>query len=131
MNRIVRPLAVTAAVLLAGATGCLPYTVGSTAQTVPAGQTTGASSYYFIPNAFKHPEDTVAAALVGVDREWRHGLDARSDLGFRVTSGLGAVMNYKRRFRDYGDGGPAVAYLVGGGIVNAGEHLHLEGTVVA
>lgn len=131
MRPVVRPLALAATVLLAGATGCLPYTVGSTAQTVPTGQTTSTSSYYFIPNAFKRPEDTVGAALVGVDKEWRHGLDARSDLGFRLTSGLGVVMNYKRRFRDYGDGGPAVAYMVGSGIVNAGEHLHLEGTIVA
>src|SRR4051812_37724976 len=84
MRPVIRLLALAAVALLGSATACLPYTVGSTAQTVPAGQTTGASSYYFIPNAFKRPEDTVAAALVGVDREWRHGLDARSDLGFRV-----------------------------------------------
>jgi hypothetical protein len=131
MRRLVAPATFVASVLLAGATGCLPYTVGSTAQTVPAGQTTGASSYYFVPNAYKRPEDTLATPMAGVDREWRHGLDSRSDLGLRLTSGLGAVINYKRRFRDYGDGGPAVAYMVGGGIVNAGLHAHFEGTVVA
>src|SRR3982751_3470851 len=102
MTRIVRPLAVAAAILLAGATGCLPYTVGSTAQTVPAGPTTGASSYYFVPNAYKRPEDTLATAMAGVDREVRHGLDSHSDIGLRLTSGLGVVANYKRRVRDYG-----------------------------
>lgn len=131
MRPVIRVLALVAALLLAAVTGCLPYTVGSTAQTVPTGQTTSATSYYFIPNAFKRPEDSVAAALVGVDREWRHGLDPKSDLGLRLTSGLGVVMNYKRRFRDADAGGPAVAYIVGTGIVNAGEHLHLEGTIVA
>jgi hypothetical protein len=131
MRPAIRVLAIVAALLLAAVTGCLPYTVGSTAQTVPTGQTTNATSYYFIPNAIKRPQDTLAAALAGVDHEWRHGLDARSDLGLRLTSGLGVVMNYKRRFRDADAGGPAVAYIVGSGIVNAGEHLHLEGTLVA
>jgi hypothetical protein len=130
MRPVIRLLAPVAATLLC-ATGCLPYTVGSTAQTVPTGQTTDATTYYFIPNAFKRPGDTIAAPLPGVDHEWRHGVDSRSDLGLRFTSGLGAVINYKRRFRDYGDGGPAVAYLVGGGIVNGGLHAHLEGTLVA
>jgi hypothetical protein len=98
---------------------------------VPAGQTTSSSSWYFIPNAFKHPGDTIATPLAGVDKEWRHGLDQRSDVGVRITSGAGAVVNYKQRFRDYDKGGPALAYMVGGGIVNAGEHAHLEATLIA
>ena len=131
MRPVIRLVALAVALLLIASTGCLPYTVGSTAETVPVGTTTATSSYYFIPNGFKRPEDTVAAPLTGVDREWRHGLDARSDFGLRLTSGLGAVMNYKHRVRDYGDNGPAVAYMVGGGIVNAGLHAHLEGTLIA
>jgi hypothetical protein len=131
MRLAIRLLGLAAATLLGGAAGCIPYTVGSTAQTVPTGQTTAASSYFFVPNAVKRPGDTIATPMAGVDREWRHGLDSRSDIGLRLTSGLGAVVNYKQRVRDYGDNGPAVAYMVGGGIVNAGLHAHLEGTIVA
>lgn len=131
MRSTARRLAVLALPLLLGGTACLPYTVGSTAQTVPAGRTTAASSYYFIPNAVRTPDDSVAAPLAGVDREWRHGMSERSDFGVRLTSGLGAVVNYKRRFRDVDAGGLAMAYMVGAGVVNAGEHAHFEATLVA
>lgn len=118
--------------ILAGASACLPYTVGSTAQTVPVGQTSTSTSWYFIPNALKAPGDSIAAPLAGVDKEWRHGIDERSDLGVRVTSGAGAVINYKHRFVDYGQGGaPALAYMVGSGVVNGGQHLHFESTLLA
>ena len=73
----------------------------------------------------------MAAPLAGIDREWRHGLSERSDFGVRLTSGLGAVVNYKRRLRDADGGGPAMAYIVGTGVVNAGEHAHFEATLVA
>lgn len=119
------------ATIMLGATGCLPYTVGSTAQTVTKGRTTSSHTYYFIPNAIKAPEDTVSAPMFGTDREWRHGTSDRSDIGLRLTSGLGAVMTYKNRFRDAGAGGTALAYIVGSGIVNAGEHMHFEATLIA
>jgi hypothetical protein len=130
MRPIAHRLALVATPILLGATACLPYTVGSTAQTVPMGQTTSSTSYYFIPNAIKRPQDTVAAPLAGVDKEWRHGVDQRSDIGVRLTSGAGVVLNYKHRFSDQGNGTPALAYMLGTGIVNAGEHLHLEATLI-
>lgn len=128
-NAIVR-LAFAALPALLGATACIPYTVGSTAQTVPDGQTTHTTSWYFVPNAFARPEDTLAAPMYGVDNEWRHGVDARSDVGFRITP-AGVVLNYKHRVGDAPAGKPAVAWMVGSGIVNGGEHLHFEGTVIA
>jgi hypothetical protein len=131
MHRLARRFNLVAISLFLGATACLPYTVGSTAYTVPTGQTTSSTSYYFIPNAYKHPGDSVAHPLAGVDYEWRHGLDPRSDLGLRLTSGSGVVINYKHRFSEYGSGTPALAYMVGTGILNSGEHLHLEATLIA
>lgn len=117
--------------LLLGATGCLPYTVGSTAQTVPTSQTSSAGTWYFIPNAVRHDGDTLGIPLAGFDEEFRHGIDERSDIGFRITAGSGAVINYKHRFVDYGTGSPALAYMVGAGVVNFGEHLHFEGSLIA
>ena len=131
MRTIARRLVLLAAPILLGATACLPYTVGSTAETVPEGRTTTSTSYYFIPNAIKSPGDTVVTAMAGADMEWRHGMDERSDIGLRLTSGAGAVINYKRRFSDRGTGTPALAYMVGTGIVNGGNHLHLETTLIA
>ena len=72
-------------------TACLPYTVGTSAQTVPANESTHSASSYFAPNAVKL-DDSLAAPMFGVDYEWRHGLDAFSDVGFRVSSG-GAMAN--------------------------------------
>jgi hypothetical protein len=122
-----RPLA-AAALLAAGA--CIPYTVGSTAQTVPAHTTTSTASWYFIPNAFKEPGDTVIAPMVGADAELRHGLSARSDVGLRLVPG-GVVVNHKRRLgADTSHTRAAVAVMAGAGIVNLGEHAHLEATLI-
>ena len=126
-----RLFAVVALFGLFGPSACLPYTVGSTAQTVPAGRTTSSTTWYFIPNAFKEPGDTMATPLAGSDMEWRQGVDARSDVGVRITPGAGAIVNSKHRFHDEGNGAPALAYMVGTGIVNAGEHMHLEATLIA
>lgn len=130
MRSILRRFALGSVALLVGATGCIPYTTGSTAQTAPIGQTTAATSSYFIPNAFKRPGDTISAPLFGVDREWRHGVDAQSDVGVRLLP-VGAAVDYKHRWRDYEPGSPALAYMIGGGIVNAGEHALFEATLVA
>ncbi len=130
MRTAIVRLALVALPVLLGATACIPYTVGSTAQTVPDGQTTHTTSWYFVPNAFARPEDTLAAPMYGVDNEWRHGVDARSDVGVRLTP-AGVVLNYKHRVGDAPAGKPAVAWMVGSGIVNGGEHLHFEATLIA
>lgn len=127
-----RSVAVVAGtVVLLASTACIPYTVGSTAQTMPKGFVSSANTAYFIPNALKGPDDTIAVPLAGIDHEWRMGLDERSDFGARVTSGAAAVLSYKHRFRDADEHGPALAYLVGTGLVNAGQHAHFEATLVA
>jgi hypothetical protein len=124
-------LAVAVSIVLLPLTACLPYTVGTSAQTVPANESTHSASYYFMPNAVKEPGDTVAAPLSGVDYEWRHGLDARSDLAFRLLPG-GATTSYKRRFSaDTSHAGSARAFSVGAGIVNGGEHFLMEATLMA
>ena len=119
------------AVVLSLASGCLPYTVGSTAQTTPAHQSETTTTWYSIPNAVDILGDSVATPIFGVDAEWRAGLDDRSDVGIRIPSGSGVVATYKRRL--LGDASPkaaAVAVMGGAGLVNWGEHAHVELTMM-
>ena len=126
-----RRIPLFASLILLPLTACLPYTVGTTAQTTPANETTHSASYYFMPNGVKGPDDSVAAPLGGMDYEWRHGLDARSDVAFRILPG-GVTSSYKRRFAaDTSHAGGARAFSLGAGIVNGGEHFLMEGTLMA
>ena len=112
-------------------TACLPYTVGSSAQTVPANETTHTGSFYFVPNAVKSPDDSVGVPMAGMDYEWRHGIDARSDFAVRLLPG-GATTSYKRRVgADTSHRTGARAFAIGAGIVNWGEHALIEGTLMA
>ena len=113
--------------------GCLPYTVGSTAQTVAPETTRRTAMIYFIPDAVDLTgDDSIAAPMRGVDVEFRRGLSDRSDIGVRFPSGSGAVVTYKRRIA--GTSAPesgAVSLMTGGGFVNFGEHAELELTMMA
>lgn len=100
--------------------GCLPYTMGATAATVPrdsvialvsvsSGSTAIATrSEYDIP-------------FPTLDMEARAGIDASSDFGLRVTSMSGLVASYKRRLLGAA-GGPAVAGQLEAGVVHLGDH---------
>lgn len=127
-----RCTAITTALTLALATGCLPYTVGSTAQTVPTGESRTAAIVYFIPDAIDLFGDSVAGAMRGTDLELRHGLDDKSDIGVRIPSYSGAVITYKRRLAGTSaPESPAVSIMAGGGFVNWGEHAEAELTLLA
>jgi hypothetical protein len=126
-----RRLLIATPVVLLAVNACLPYTVGSTARTVTPHQTTSSTSWYYIPNAVKMPDDSIATPLAGSNLEFRHGLSDRSDVGLRLLPG-GVSMDYKRRLDgDVAGARTAFAYMVGGGIVNGGEHLMLQGTLIA
>lgn len=122
--------ALTLTMALAG--GCLPYTVGSTAQTVPEGETTRTGIVYYIPDAVDLKHDSVAGPMRGTDLEVRYGLSDKSDIGFRIPSYSGAVFTYKRRLAGTADpDSGAVAFMAGGGFVNFGEHAETELTLLA
>ena len=113
------------------ATGCLPSIVGSTAQTVPAGETTRTGIVYYIPDAVDL-DQAVAGPMRGSDVEIRYGLDDKSDLGFRVPAYSGAVFTYKRRIAGTADpDSAAMSVMAGGGFVNFGEHAETELTFLA
>lgn len=127
---------ILAAVVAVFATGCIPYSVGSTARTVPAGKHTKASTAFVIPNGFEAKGDSATATMPGVDSELRYGIDARSDLGIRVPSWSGVVVNYKRRLdavpaTPNADTSVAVSLMVGGGFVNWGQHAEGELSLLA
>jgi hypothetical protein len=119
--------------LLLSGTACIPYTVGTTAQTERPGHSSRAVSMYVIPNGISL--DTTRAqghSLRGSDLEVRYGLDARSDLGIRIPAASGMVVTYKRRLgADTSSTRAAVALMGGGGLVNFGEHALAQFTLVA
>jgi hypothetical protein len=128
-SRIVARAVVVGSILFAG--GCIPLTVGSTAKPVPVGTTVHSTSMYFVPNSFDDTIDHRSLPRYGVDYEVRFGFDDHSDIGVRVPSGSGIVANYKRRLNGVSEApGAATSIMVGGGIVNWGEHAHLEATLI-
>jgi len=111
--------------------GCIPLTVGSTAQPVPVGTTVQSMSMYVVPNSFNDSVNKRAYPRYGVDPEVRFGLDEHSDIGVRIPSFSGVVANYKRRLNGVSQApGTATAIMVGGGLVNWGDHAHFEATLI-
>jgi hypothetical protein len=111
--------------------GCIPLTVGSTAQPVPVGTTVHSMSMYVVPNSVHDSIDNRSYPRYGIDPEVRFGLDDRSDIGVRAPSFSGIVANYKRRLNGVSQApGAATAIMVGGGLVNWGDHAHLEATLI-
>lgn len=118
------------------AAACTPYTMASTAQTVPRGETQRTRIIYAVPGGIESEQDSArgaqsSVAMPGVDMEWRYGIDAKSDFGARLTSLSGAVVTYKRRFGDTTNvPRAATAIMVGGGITNWGQNGHAELSLV-
>ena len=120
-----------AAMSIVYASACIPLTVGSTAQPVPVGTTVSTTSVYVVPSSFDDSVDHRSFPRYGVDPEFRFGFDEHSDIGVRLPSLSGIVANYKRRLNGVSDApGMATAMMVGGGVVNWGDHLHLEATLI-
>jgi hypothetical protein len=120
------------ALFLPLAAGCIPYATGTTAAPLPAGVLEPSVAVYFVPGGLDPAAgDSLSASLIGADAELRYGIDERSDIGVRAPGLAGIVIDYKRRL----DGGaredPAVAALVGGGVVNVGEHALMEFALLA
>lgn len=129
--RILRHLSALAALLAAG--GCIPYATGATARTTPPGEMAPSVSAYFIPGGLERwTTDSVGGSYFGIDSEVRVGLDERSDLGIRAAGWVGLVVNYKHRIDGRpGADGPALSYMAGAGVVNAGEHAYVEAALLA
>ena len=130
---MIRFLALLASVMLLLA-GCVPYAVGSTAETVSPGRETATAVAYAIPNGIRplRGDSAGSTSFVGMDHEVRFGLTPISDIGVRVPSYSGVVVNYKYRFA--GEWNPPqlmLAVMPGAGMVNFGNHAHLEFSLLA
>lgn len=108
-------------------TACIPYAVGQTAQTVEPGSMVFAQSTFLVPQGFELRSDSGRkyAPRAGVDFEYRYGVDEALDVGVRVPSLTGLIVNMKRRQFD-DESSIWRAYTLGGGIVNGGDHLYGE-----
>ena len=116
--------------LLLIGTGCTPYGVHTTARPLAKGERSMSGMLTVVPAGAKI-SDSSSLAMPSIDVEGRVGLDDRSDMGWRVNSMSGAILTYKRRLdgpsaRD----AAATAIMVGGGLVNWGQHAHLEATLM-
>jgi hypothetical protein len=130
--RSARHAAIAAAVVIGFPIACVPYTVGSTAQTVPRGEVRRAGTMYVIPNAVEVLGDSVSASLPGSDAEVRWGLTETTDLGLRIPSFSGAVLTAKHRLLGRAEpDAPALAVMGGAGFVNWGQHAHFELSLLA
>jgi hypothetical protein len=124
-------LLATPVLLSAGA--CIPYATGTTALTTPPGEMEPSASIYFIPGGLERltETDSTGGSYFGIDSEFRIGMDERSDVGIRAAGWTGLVVNYKHRIDGRpGADGPALSYMVGSGVVNAGEHAYLEASLL-
>lgn len=113
----------------ASVTACIPYTVGSTAQPLPAGAHSNTMSTFVMPSIARL-DSTHSLSKLAMDFERRWGMDGRSDIGVRVTSGSGLVVNYKRLLSGP-DARANIAIMPGAGFVNWGQHAHFELTLLA
>ena len=114
---------------------CLPYTVATTAQPVPEGKSAPVLVSYAIPNGidiYRDSSTRSTAPVYGLDMESRLGVTQRADVGVRIPSGTGIIVNYKHRLSPSFDANAAaLAIMVGGGFVNLGSHAFLETTFIA
>lgn len=132
MRSIVIRLLAAPALLASGA--CIPYATGTTAATVPRGTVVPAMAVYFVPGGIEtlNGDSIGNGSLIGLDAEVRMGIDDRADLGIRAPGAAGVVLEYKRRVTALADpDAPGVALLLGGGVVNIGEHALLSAGFVA
>ncbi|MGH7458240.1 MAG: hypothetical protein ACREKN_04035 [Longimicrobiaceae bacterium] len=130
---MLRTITLTAsAALLLG--GCIPYPVGSTAETAPPRRPSTSVTAYAIPNGVRPPgaDSSAAVSYMSADTEVRFGLSDVSDIGVRVPSGSGFILNYKYRFAG-GWNPPRLMWAVmpGAGVVNFGQHAHAELSLLA
>lgn len=121
--------------LLSLTIGCIPYTMGSTAQTVPVGEQSRTTTAGFIigggSDLTNSEGDTPATNMPMSDVEIRWGLTDHSDLGIRIPGGSGLVLNHKTRLQGAAHPDSAgFATLIGGGVVNWAQHAFVEGAVI-
>jgi hypothetical protein len=134
MSAMRRYAAATVVVLT---TACVPYSLGTTAQTLPKGSSTLSFTYSVAQGASNRIEALREGTrerpdVMSFDSEMRFGLSERSDVALRIVNAGGLSSTYKRRLAGSADlDEPAVAMLLGGGVLYWGDYLHAEAALIA
>jgi hypothetical protein len=131
------PLA--ALVLLAlFASGCVPYTVGTTADTAPEGEVQTFSSVALVPAGLEYSDDegevrdNYATSYLLASTGVRFGVGPQTDIGVYLPGLSGVVVNAKHQFQRARPGAPlGWAAMGGAGVINGGLNAHLEATLIA
>lgn len=114
-------------------TGCISYTVGQGAETAPAGQRVSSSSISVVPGTL---EDSLPTRRPSVDTEVRYGVGPRTDIGFRIATWSGFMVTWKQQLTRADSSAQQenrarTSIMLGGGILNMGEHAGLEATLIS
>ena len=116
-------------------TGCISYTVGMGAETTPVGERTVTNSMNVVPGTIKNGSGTTPTRRPSVDTDIRFGIDDRTDVVFRVATWSGFMVTWKRQLGTIDSLGVAenrrhTALMLGGGVINLGEHAAFEATLI-
>lgn len=119
-------------VLLAG---CISYTVGQGAETTPQGERSFGSTVNLVPGTLRDGTSSAPTRRPSVDTDFRFGLDDRSDVSFRIATYSGFMLTYKRQLTradtsSATENRTRTALMLGGGLVNFGEHAGFEATLI-
>lgn len=116
---------------LLGLGGCVPYAVGTTADTVAPREVEPSAVLQAVSSRRDlDRDDDPRGAGITIANSARLGLDARSDVGVMIV-GLGSISaTYKRRLTGPLNSDRGTALIVGGGVIGT-SHLHAEATLVA
>ena len=108
---------------------CIPYTAATTAAPIPVGEMRRSMVYFVTPFTDFGDSTSPPRMRPSMDIDVRYGLTDRSDVGVRVPSASGIVVNYKRLLSD--TAAPVrIAIMPGLGFVNMFEHAHGELSVL-
>lgn len=120
----------------ASLTGCISYTVGQGAETTAPGEKSYSSSVNLVPGTLKDVASNASTRRPSVDTDVRFGIDDRSDIGFRIATYSGFMVTWKRQITradtsKFPENRTRAAFMLGGGLLNAGEHAGFEATLIA
>lgn len=116
-------------------TGCISYTVGQGAETTAPHERSSSSSMNWIPGTLGDKPDERRTSRPSIESEVRFGVDERTDLGFRIATYSGFMVTWKRQLTRMDssvtpENRMRTAIMLGGGVLNAGEHAGFEATLV-
>lgn len=116
--------------------GCISYTVGQGAETTPQGERAVSSSLNLVPGTLSNSDSSASTRRPSVDTDIRFGVDDRTDVGFRIATYSGFMLTWKRQLSapdssKFLENRARTSIMLGGGLVNAGEHAALEATLIS